>query len=93
MLNCSPKNYDIKEKNIQLIDGVPLVARTIKQAKSVNFSRVIVVTDDEKISEVSKKAGAEVPFIRPKKISGSKSHMFQGTTIKRNKIFIATIFF
>lgn len=60
----------IPGKNIKLLLGKPLIAHTIeaaKQAKSV--TRVIVSTDDEKIAEVSRSYGAEVPFTRPKEFA------------------------
>ena len=55
-------------KNIRIINSKPLIAHTIRKAiKSKFFSHVIVSTEDKKIASVSKKYGAEVPFIRPKK--------------------------
>lgn len=67
----------IKNKNIQTINGKPLIAYTIEQALNSNIDRVIVASDDEKIIKVAKKYGAECPFIRPKKISQSNSHAFE----------------
>ncbi len=56
----------IPGKNIKMIAGKPLIAWTIEAAKkSKLLTRVIVSTDDEKIAEVAKKYGAEVPFLRP----------------------------
>ena len=59
----------IKNKNIQTINGKPLIAYTIEQALNSNIDRVIVASDDEKIIQVAKKYGAECPFVRPKQIS------------------------
>lgn len=56
----------IPKKNIRLLAGKPLIAYTIDAAlQSTNIERLIVSTDDEKIAEVAKKCGAEVPFMRP----------------------------
>ena len=64
----------VKNKNIRKINNHPLISYTIKAAiKSKVFSKVIVSTDSKKIKNISSKYGAEVPFLRPKKISGSKS--------------------
>ena len=64
----------IPKKNLYPILGKPLIYWTIKQAKESKFiNRVIVSTDDEMIKKVSLRYGAEVPFMRPKKISGDKS--------------------
>ena len=53
-------------KNIRLLDGKPLIAYSIEVAKRSKYiTRVIVTTDNEEIAEVSKKYGAEVPFLRP----------------------------
>lgn len=56
----------IKDKNIININGKPLIAYSIEAAlKSKYIDKVVVTTDGEKIAEVSKQYGAEVPFIRP----------------------------
>jgi CMP-N,N'-diacetyllegionaminic acid synthase len=61
----------IIDKNIVKIKNKPLIEYTIEQClKSKLINRVIVSTDGNKIAEVSKKSGAEVPFKRPKEISG-----------------------
>jgi len=55
-------------KNIRIIHSKPLIAHTISKAiNSKFFSHVIVSTEDRKIASISKKYGAEIPFIRPKK--------------------------
>ncbi len=57
-------------KNIRPILKKPLIYYTIKEAKkSKLLSDYIVSTDHEKISEISKKYGANVPFIRPSNLS------------------------
>lgn len=48
-------------KNIVDLAGDPLIVYTIVAAQKSNvFDRVVVTTDDEKIAEVSEKAGAEI---------------------------------
>ena len=57
-------------KNIRLLGGKPLINYTIEVAiESGVFDRVIVSTDHKDIAEISKAAGAEVPFVRPPDIS------------------------
>jgi len=64
----------IPMKNIQKIAGRPLIEYTISSAKnSKKIDRVVVSTDSNKIARIAKQAGAEVPFLRPKKISGDSS--------------------
>ncbi len=64
----------IKNKNITLINGKPLIYFTINEAKKSKFlTNYIVSTDNKKIKNVSAKYGAETPFLRPKKYSKDKS--------------------
>ena len=58
------------DKNIKYLSGHPLIAYSIAAAKlSKKIDRVIVSTDSQKYTEIAKQYGAEVPFIRPDKIS------------------------
>lgn len=60
----------IHDKNIKLLMGKPLITYAIKAAlHSKVTNKVIVSTDSEKILRISKKCGAEVPFLRPKKLA------------------------
>jgi len=60
----------LPRKNIKPLLDKPLIAWTIEQAlASKYFDRVIVSTDDKEIAKVSKKYGADVPFIRPKELA------------------------
>lgn len=53
-------------KNIRNLMGKPLIAWTIEEAiVSSVLDRIIVTTDDMEIAEISKRFGAEVPFMRP----------------------------
>lgn len=60
-------------KNIQKLGNFPLIYYSIKSAQKSKINRVIVSTDNKQISKISKKYGAEIPFLRPKKISQSNS--------------------
>lgn len=64
----------VKDKNIRLMNGKPMLAYSIEHGlKSSKIDRVIVSTDDMKYAEIAKQYGAEVPFLRPKDISGDDS--------------------
>ena len=68
------KSKRIKNKNIKLFHGKPIIYWAIKSAiKSKIFDKVIVSTDSKTIKKISLKFGAEVPFLRPKKYSGDFS--------------------
>jgi len=60
----------LTRKNIKQLLGKPLIAWTIEQSlESKYLDRVIVSTEDKEIAEVSKKYGAEVPFMRPRELA------------------------
>lgn len=63
-------------KNIRLLAGKPLIAHTIESSlDSGIFGSVVVSTEDLKIAKIAKKYGADVPFIRPKKLATDKAGM------------------
>ncbi len=67
----------IPKKNIKNFCGQPIIAYSIQAAqKSGLFDRIIVSTDDKEIAEVSRKSGAEIPFMRPKELADD----YTGTT-------------
>ena len=60
----------IPRKNIKEFNGKPIIAYSIEAALNSNcFNQVIVSTDDNEIAKVAKKYGAQVPFVRPEKLS------------------------
>lgn len=64
----------LPRKNTKLLNGKPLIAWSIEQAKAVNeIDRVIVSTDCEEIAKISIKYGAEVPFMRPSELATDDS--------------------
>ena len=64
----------IPGKNIKEFYGKPLIAWTIEAAlKSGSLSRLIVSTDDNKIVEIAKRYGAEVPLVRPAELAQDTS--------------------
>lgn len=66
----------VLNKNIRIIAGKPLLAHTIEKAiNSKLFSHVIVSTENKKILQIAKKYGAEIPFIRPKKLATNRASM------------------
>lgn len=60
----------IPSKNIKDFLGKPIICYSIEAALSAGiFDEIMVSTDDEKIAEIAKKAGASVPFMRSEKTS------------------------
>ena len=64
----------LPRKNILPFCGKPLIAYTIKAASAARnagapIDRILVSTDDAEIADVSRRFGAEVPFMRPPELA------------------------
>lgn len=60
----------IPDKNIQTLDGIPLLAYRIKSALTLSRSEDIwISTDSRKYAEIAESFGATVPFIRPAELA------------------------
>lgn len=60
----------IPRKNIRNFDGHPLIAYSIAAGLAAEtVTRVMVSTDDEEIAAISRRYGAEAPFLRPAEFS------------------------
>jgi N-acylneuraminate cytidylyltransferase/CMP-N,N'-diacetyllegionaminic acid synthase len=58
-------------KNLKLLGGRPLIAWALEAiAASGVVDRTLVTTDDERIAEAARAAGADVPFLRPPELAG-----------------------
>lgn len=58
----------IPHKNRKEFCGKPIIEYSIQAALGAGvFDTVMVSTDDEKIAQIARAAGAEVPFMRSKK--------------------------
>lgn len=67
----------LPRKNTKLFNGKPLIAWSINVAKASKYiDSIVVSTDDIEISEISKKFGASVPFLRPDYLSDDKATSF-----------------
>lgn len=61
----------IPRKNIRPFAGHPLIAFSIAAAVNAQtVTRILVSTDDEEIAEISRRYGAETPFLRPAELAG-----------------------
>lgn len=60
----------LKDKNIKLLNGKPLISYTIEAAiNSKMFDEVMVSTDSIEYAEIAKLYGAKVPFMRNSELS------------------------
>lgn len=61
----------LKDKNIRLLNGKPLMAYSIEAAqKSGLFDEIFVSTDSEEYAQIAREWGANVPFLRSELIAG-----------------------
>ena len=60
----------IPKKNIIPLGNHPMMAYTVAASRlSIFIDETVISTDSEEISDIGKKYGAKVPFLRPKEIS------------------------
>lgn len=58
-------------KNITNFKGKPLIAHSIESSNESSYiNRTIVSTDSQEYADIAVKYNAEIPFIRPKELSG-----------------------
>ncbi len=63
----------IKLKNIYYVNGKPLISYTLDFVKKINFfDETLISTDNLKIKQVCEDYGFDIPFLRPKILSGDK---------------------
>jgi len=66
----------VKGKNIRPILGKPIISYAIECGLACPLiDHLVVSTDSEKIAEIAKQFGAEVPFIRPSELAQDDSPM------------------
>jgi CMP-N,N'-diacetyllegionaminic acid synthase len=64
----------VRDKNVRLLRGHPLLAYAIAAARDAGvFDRIVCSTDSGKIAEVAQRYGAETPFLRPKELATATS--------------------
>jgi CMP-N-acetylneuraminic acid synthetase len=60
----------VPRKNIRELAGKPLLAWTADAARAARrLSRVVLTTDDPEIADVGRRAGLDVPFMRPAELA------------------------
>ena len=86
----------LPNKNFKYFDGNPLFYRTYLQAKRSRYiDDIFISTDSIKIEKFLKKKQIKIPFLRPKKYSGSKTksetvvkHVLRNLKSKYNSIIL-----
>lgn len=84
----------LKDKNINELNGKPLMAYTIEAAvASEKYDTVHVSTDSEQYAEIARDYGADVPFLRSANLAGDHASSWDALRAvikeydKRGKIF------
>tara|TARA_Y100000741_G_C18056376_1_gene478613 strand:- start:29 stop:718 length:690 start_codon:yes stop_codon:yes gene_type:complete len=88
------KSKRIKNKNVKFFYNKPILEWTIQIIQSSNlFEEIIVSTDSKSIAKIAQKYGAQIPFYRPKYLSGDFvtttkviKHVIKKLKIKDKKI-------
>ena len=63
----------VPNKNLQLINGRPLIYYSIQAAKLAGIKNIIVSTDSKDIATFAESQGIKVPFLRPDNLSTATS--------------------
>ena len=80
LINARGNSKGIPRKNIKPLLGKPLIAYSIEAAQASKLiDKVIVSTDDTEIAEISRKFGAEVPFLRPEHLATDDAPQLKAT--------------
>jgi N-acylneuraminate cytidylyltransferase len=67
----------LTDKALRPFAGRPLIVHSIELAKRCpEIARVVVTTDSERIADVAREAGAEVPFLRPAELAEDDTPMW-----------------
>jgi CMP-N-acetylneuraminic acid synthetase len=60
----------VKDKNIRPLAGLPLIAYSVLQAiEWGKADKIVCTTDSKKIASIAKEYGADIPFMRPRKLA------------------------
>jgi N-acylneuraminate cytidylyltransferase/CMP-N,N'-diacetyllegionaminic acid synthase len=71
---CRGGSKGVPGKNIRPLNGIPLIAHTIKSALACKFiDDLIISTDSEEIATIAKQYGAKVLFMRPPELATDTS--------------------
>ncbi len=74
---CRENSKGVPKKNIKIFNGKPLIYWTYRNiVKSNLFDKIYLSTDGQKISNIAKKIGFDVPHLRPKRLASSTSDVF-----------------
>ncbi len=78
LICCRGGSQTIKDKNIKIFSGKPLLYWILKEAvNSKLFDQIILSTDSKKIAKVGKKFKILVPGLRPKYLAKNNSDQFE----------------
>jgi N-acylneuraminate cytidylyltransferase len=67
----------LPNKNLLLLSGHPLISYSIASARAArHVTRLIVSTDSQRIADVARDCGAEIPFMRPAELAQDDTRDF-----------------
>jgi len=67
----------IPNKNITLLNGIPLIEHTIKEVKKINIiDKIIVSTDSKEVCNIAKKYDIKIKGLRPDELSNDTAILY-----------------
>lgn len=76
----------IPNKNIVLLNGIPLVEHTIKEAKKIeSVDKIIVSTDSEQVCDIARKYDIDVKGLRPAELANDTAVLYDALRYEINK--------
>lgn len=67
----------IPNKNITLLNGIPLIEHTIKEAKKIKqIDKIIVSTDSKEVCDIAEKYDIEIKGLRPDELSNDTAVLY-----------------
>lgn len=76
MIPARAGSKGVPQKNLRQIRGKPLIQWTVDVARHSSYiDRLILSTEDEKIAEVGRQCGCDIPFSQPKELASDETPM------------------
>jgi len=70
LITARSGSKSIPDKNIRLLNGLPLLAYRIRSAIKSDFPEAVwISTDSKEYTHIAKEHGAQVPFLRPRELA------------------------
>ncbi len=81
---------ELRDKNIRTVAGVPMLVRAVRLAQA-SASRgevwtIVVSTDSPRYAALARRAGAQVPFLRPRRLATARARLIDAVLHAVNEL-------